>query len=77
MRAIAEAMDVPSAEAVPDAIRALNQRLGLPATLTQMGYGQHNRDAILAECLKSNFNRPSPHRPTEGEFRHMLDVAFG
>jgi len=77
MDRLAEAMGVHSSAEVPDAIKALNARLGLPANLRKIGYPDGNRDEMADDAAKSFFNVCSPHHPTQVEYKALIQEMMG
>jgi 4-hydroxybutyrate dehydrogenase len=74
---LAEAMGLRSREEVPDAIKAFNARLGLPATLREIGYPDGDRDEMADDAVKSFFNAWSPHPPTLAEYKALIEEMMG
>jgi len=74
---LAEAMGLHSGDAVPNAIKALNARLGLPATLRNLGYPDGDRDEMADDAAKSFFNSRSPHPPTSEEYKALIQEIMG
>jgi 4-hydroxybutyrate dehydrogenase len=74
---LAEAMGLHSGEAVPDAIKALSTRLGLPASLREIGYPDGDRDEMADDAAKSFFNAWSPHAPTSVEYEALIQEMMG
>ena len=61
---------------VSDALRDLNSRLGIPASLQEAGFGDANIDELATDAAASPFNRSSPYVPTVGEYRKMFTAAL-
>ncbi len=76
MDRLAETMGLHSGEAVPDAIRTLNARLGLPASLHEIGYPDGDRDEMADDAAKSFFNTWSPHPPTSAEYKALIQEVM-
>jgi len=72
MDRLAEAMGLHSREGVPDAIKAFNARLGLPASLHKIGYPDGNRDEMAGDAANSFFNVWSPHPSTLAEYKALI-----
>ena len=66
---IAAALGLGGAEDIPDALRALNGKLGLPATYCEAGYDAGPVEALVDSMVASPFNRASPYVPTRAEYR--------
>jgi len=77
MDRLAEAMGLHSREEVPDAIKAFNARLGLPANLREIGYPDGDRDEMADDAVKSFFNAWSPHPPTSAEYKALIQEMMG
>jgi alcohol dehydrogenase class IV len=77
MDRLAEVMGLPSREAVPDAIKTFNARLGLPVSLREMGYPDGDRDEMANDAAKSFFNAWSPHHPTQAEYKVLIQEMMG
>jgi alcohol dehydrogenase class IV len=77
MDRLAEAMGLHSGEAVSDAVKALNARLGLPASLREIGYPDGDRDEMVDDAAKSFFNTWSPHPPTSAEYKALIQEMMG
>jgi alcohol dehydrogenase class IV len=74
---LAEAMGLHSGEAVPEAIKTLNARLGLPVSLHEIGYPDGDRNEMADDAAKSFFNIWSPHPPTVGEYKALIQEMMG
>jgi 4-hydroxybutyrate dehydrogenase len=72
MDRMAEAMGLNSRNAVPPAIKSLNARLGLPASLRKLGYPDGDRDEMAEDAANSFFNSRSPHPPTSEEYKALI-----
>lgn len=62
--------------AIPDALRALNAALGLPASYREAGYRAGSVDALVDSTAKSPFNRLSPYKPTTSDYRTILGALL-
>lgn len=67
--AVAAAMGLNEGATVCDGVAALMDRVGLPSSLAAAGYVAGDLDAFARGAAASHFNRTSPYRPTEAEFR--------
>lgn len=70
---IARALGLRDGGDVADAVRALTSDLGLPATLSEVGYVPRSIDALVEAMVASPFNRTSPYAPTGEEYRAIAD----
>jgi alcohol dehydrogenase class IV len=69
---MAGAMGLASGNDVPDAIRAMNQRLGLPAGLAAMGVQSDWFDRIIEGALADHCHKTNPRIASSDEYRAML-----
>ncbi len=70
---VAAALGLPDRVGIADALRALNARLGLPASYREAGYRAKSVDGLVDSMVASPFNRASPYKPTAGDYRTILD----
>ncbi len=77
MDRLADAMGLHSRVEVPDAIKAFNARLGLPASLREIGHPDGDRDEMAEDAAKSFFNVWSPHSPTQAEYKALIQEMMG
>ena len=73
---MAHAMGLKSADAVPDAIRAMNQRLGLPGGLAAMGVQADWFDRIIAGALADHCHKTNPRIASADDYRAMLVASM-
>jgi 4-hydroxybutyrate dehydrogenase len=76
MKSVARAMNLKQGESVPGALRALNARVGIPATLTDAGFGEADIDGLANDAVASPFNRTSPYVPTLDKYRGMFAMVL-
>ena len=69
---MARAMGLASASDIPDAIRDMNARLGLPAGLGEMGVQQDWFDKIITGALADHCHKTNPRLASADEYRQML-----
>jgi hypothetical protein len=67
---------VPAAEAIAQAITALNTRLGLPKGLAQMGVETAWFDKIIDGAMADHCHKTNPRLATAQEYREMLNAAM-
>ena len=60
-------------EALADALATLVTSLGLPLTLSEVGYKVGPLDEVVAALCRSHFNRTSPYVPTAAEYRGIME----
>jgi len=68
---VAAALGLGDPADIPDALRALNRTLGLPASYREAGYRAGPVEALVDGMVASPFNRASPYVPTRDEYRAM------
>jgi len=73
MARLASALGLQDGADVADALAELMASLGLPSTLTEVGYHIASRDALVDAFSRSHFNRTTPYVPTTAEYRAVLD----
>jgi alcohol dehydrogenase class IV len=76
MARVATAMGLAASADVPEAIEALNTRLGLPAGLKTMGVPTRVLDAIAEAAPKDHCHNTNPVKPTVAQYRALLDAAY-
>ncbi len=65
-----------AAEAIAQAITAMNARLGLPKGLAQMGVETAWFDKIIDGAMADHCHKTNPRIATEQEYREMLQAAM-
>jgi 4-hydroxybutyrate dehydrogenase len=73
---IAQAIGAGSAEAVPEAVRGLNRRLGLPAGLGAMGVQREWFGRIVDGALADHCHKTNPRLASAADYRVMLDASM-
>ena len=69
---MARAMGLASGSDIPDAIRDMNARLGLPTGLAAMGVERAWFDNIIKGALADHCHKTNPRIATAGEYEQML-----
>ena len=69
---MAHAMGLGSGSDVPDAIRDMNARLGLPSGLAAMGVSEAQFDAVIKGAMADHCHKTNPRIATAEEYRQML-----
>ena len=69
---MAAAVGVASGDELPEAIKALNQRLGLPTGLAQMGVQAEWFDRIIEGALADHCHKTNPRIASADDYRSML-----
>jgi 4-hydroxybutyrate dehydrogenase len=72
---IADAMGIPGRTAA-DGVRGLMDQLGLPTSLSGIGYRTEDIDALAGKAAESHFNLTSPYAPTKAEFAQMIRAVL-
>ncbi|MGB3068642.1 MAG: iron-containing alcohol dehydrogenase [Ottowia sp.] len=69
---MAHAMGLASGADIPDAIQALNQRLGLPSGLREMGVSEDQFETIIDRALLDHCHKTNPRLASRDDYRRML-----
>jgi 4-hydroxybutyrate dehydrogenase len=69
---MAHAMGLASGNDIPDTIRAMNARLGLPTGLAAMGVTEDQFDDVIKGALADHCHKTNPRIATAEEYRQML-----
>jgi alcohol dehydrogenase class IV len=73
---MARAMGLASGTDIPDAIRDLNARLGLPSGLAAMGVEHAMFDRIVSGALADHCHKTNPRIATDDEYRALLEASL-
>ena len=73
---MAHAMGLAAAGDIPDAIRAMNVRLGLPSGLAAMGVTPAVFDDVIKGALADHCHKTNPRIATAEEYREMLHASL-
>ncbi len=73
---MARAMGLQSGSDIPEAIRAMNARLGLPTGLSAMGVTAAQFDAIIDGAMADHCHKTNPRLATREDYREMLDTSM-
>jgi len=76
LQRMAQAMGLSSAGDIPEAIRDLNARLGLPSGLAAMGVTPDQFDRIISGALADHCHKTNPRIATADEYRGLLEEAM-
>ncbi|MBM3387716.1 MAG: iron-containing alcohol dehydrogenase, partial [Betaproteobacteria bacterium] len=69
---MAQAMGLHSGSDIPEALREMNARLGLPTGLAAMGVREDQFDAIIAGALADHCHKTNPRIANAEQYRQML-----
>jgi 4-hydroxybutyrate dehydrogenase len=73
---LAHAMGLPDGDAIGPAIKALNQRLGLPSTLTEMGVTRDLFPKIVEGALLDHSHKTNPREASADDYARLLDRSM-
>jgi 4-hydroxybutyrate dehydrogenase len=73
---MARAMGLPSAEAIPDGIKDMNARLGLPNGLAAMGVQRDWFEKIIDGAMADHCHKTNPRIATREDYREMLEASM-
>jgi 4-hydroxybutyrate dehydrogenase len=73
---MARAMGLPSAEAIPDGIKDMNARLGLPKGLGAMGVQRDWFERIIDGAMADHCHKTNPRIATREDYREMLEASM-
>jgi alcohol dehydrogenase class IV len=73
---MAQAMGLADGDEVPDAIRAMNQRLGLPTGLGAMGVQRDWFARIIEGALADHCHKTNPRLASADDYRAMLEASM-
>ena len=71
------AMNLEEGANLADAIADLNERIGMPFSIREMGYDQDDLDFMANETFKSHFNAWAPKKPNLEECRQLVIDTLG
>ncbi len=72
----AQAMGLQSGSDIPEAIKAMNARLGLPTGLAAMGVKQDLFDQVITGALADHCHKTNPRLASAEEYREMLSLSL-
>lgn len=73
---MAQAMGLQSGSDIPDAIKDMNARLGLPTGLGAMGVTESLFDQVITGALADHCHKTNPRIASAEEYREMLSVSL-
>ena len=74
---LARAMGLEEGADVAEAVERLNERVGLPANVRDLGYAKQDIDEMAEDAAKSFFNGTCPKLPTRDEYAELIRTALG
>lgn len=73
---MAHAMGLKSAADIPEAIRDMSRRLGLPVGLGEMGVQREWFDRIIDGAMADHCHKTNPREATRDDYRQMLESSM-
>jgi 4-hydroxybutyrate dehydrogenase len=73
---MARVMGLPSGGDIPEAIRDMNARLGLPSGLAAMGVERAMFERIVSGALADHCHKTNPRIATADEYRVLLETSL-
>ncbi len=73
---LAHEMQVPAGQTLDRFVEELNQRLGMPASLSAMGIRREWLDDVARISMEDHCTKTNARTPTEADYRAILDEAF-
>ncbi len=73
---IAQAMGMGDPAAVPDAIREMNVKIGLPKGLAEAGVSRASFPEIIERALLDHCHKTNPRLATSEDYREMLEASM-
>jgi len=73
---MARVMALPSAEDIPQAIRTMNQRLGLPSGLAAMGVQRELFSKIIDHAMADHCHKTNPREASRQDYEAMLEASM-
>ena len=73
---MAQAMGLSSGSDIPEAIRDMNARLGLPSGLAAMGVGARDFEAVIEGALADHCHKMNPRLASAEDYRDMLSRSL-
>ena len=74
---LARAMGLGEGADVAAAVERLNDRVGLPTTVRDLGYAKQDIDEMVEDAVESFFNDTCPKRPSREEYAELIRAALG
>lgn len=74
---IGEAMELASGTGPAAGVAELNAKIGIPATVRELGYPNNDVDAVAQSAFEAHFNNTSPKKPSLEEYRQIVSEVLG
>lgn len=76
LQKMAHAMGLASASEIPDAVRDMTARLGLPTRLSELGVQREQFDAVIRGALADHCHKTNPREASPQDYREMLEASY-
>lgn len=76
MERMAHAMGLASPADIPDAVRSMTERLGLPARLGELGVQRDWFEKIIDGAMADHCHKTNPREATRDDYREMLEASM-
>jgi len=73
---MAQAMNLGAGDTVVEALNSMNERLGMPSGLREMGVSETQFDQIISGAMKDHCHSTNPRIATATEYRNILTAAL-
>jgi 4-hydroxybutyrate dehydrogenase len=73
---MAEAMRIDDPRKVPDAVRKMNVKIGLPKGLANLGVGRSLFPEVIRRALLDHCHKTNPRLATEDDYRRILEASM-
>jgi alcohol dehydrogenase class IV len=73
---MAEAMRISDPATVPDALRVMNLKLGLPKGLAEMGVARGSFPEVINRALADHCHKTNPRTATKDDYREILEASM-
>lgn len=76
LQKMAHAMGLASASDIPDAVRDMTARLGLPTRLSELGVQREQFDAVIRGALADHCHKTNPREASPQDYQEMLEASY-
>lgn len=73
---MAEAMGISEPEKLPDAIREMNRKIGLPQGLSELGVARASFPEIIDRALSDHCHKTNPRLASNEDYRGLLEASM-